>query len=48
MIKAPEQLVDEEHPLLFKPFDHVKFLGFYYTEAGLKAQAKALKLFCGV
>ncbi|RXH69047.1 hypothetical protein DVH24_031380 [Malus domestica] len=32
--KAPEEVVDEEHPLLFKPLDHVEFLGFYYTEAG--------------
>ncbi|KAK9281858.1 hypothetical protein L1049_004764 [Liquidambar formosana] len=47
MIKAPEELVDEEHPLLFKPFDHVEFLGFYYTEAGQMAES-ALKTFCGV
>ncbi|KAJ7011668.1 hypothetical protein D5086_001581 [Populus alba] len=47
MIKAPEELIDEEHPLLFKPFDHVKFLGFYYTEAGQRAQS-ALKTYCGV
>ncbi|OMP00180.1 Oxoglutarate/iron-dependent dioxygenase [Corchorus olitorius] len=47
MIKAPEELVDEEHPLLFKPFDHIQFMGFYYTEAGQKAQS-ALKVFCGV
>ncbi|XP_031256876.1 probable 2-oxoglutarate-dependent dioxygenase AOP1 [Pistacia vera] len=47
IIKAPEELVDEEHPLLFKPFDHVEFLGFYYTEAGQRAQS-ALKTYCGV
>ncbi|XP_057514214.1 probable 2-oxoglutarate-dependent dioxygenase AOP1 [Actinidia eriantha] len=46
-IKAPQELVDEDHPLLFKPFDHVQFLGFYYTEAGQRAQS-ALKAFCGV
>ncbi|KAK8618885.1 hypothetical protein V6N13_132863 [Hibiscus sabdariffa] len=47
MIKAPEEMVDEAHPLLFKPFDHVEFLGFYYTEAGQKAES-ALKAFCGL
>ncbi|XP_030464478.1 probable 2-oxoglutarate-dependent dioxygenase AOP1 [Syzygium oleosum] len=47
MIKAPDELVDEEHPLLFKPFDHVEFLGFYYTEAGQRAEF-ALKTYCGV
>ncbi|KAK8525004.1 hypothetical protein V6N13_015998 [Hibiscus sabdariffa] len=47
IIKAPDELVDEEHPLLFKPFDHVEFLRFYYTEGGQKSAA-ALKEFCGV
>ncbi|XVF74660.1 hypothetical protein PTKIN_Ptkin13bG0129300 [Pterospermum kingtungense] len=47
IIKAPEELVDEAHPLLFMPYDHVEFLGFYYTEAGQKS-AFALKEFCGV
>ncbi|KAB1218618.1 putative 2-oxoglutarate-dependent dioxygenase AOP1.2 [Morella rubra] len=46
-IEAPEELVDEEHPLLFKPFDHVQFLAFYYTEAGQKAES-ALRTYCGV
>ncbi|KAJ4835318.1 hypothetical protein Tsubulata_042120 [Turnera subulata] len=47
IIKAPEEVIDEKHPLLFKPFDHVKFLGFYYTEAGQKSPS-ALKEYCGV
>ncbi|GLT54216.1 hypothetical protein SLA2020_274330 [Shorea laevis] len=47
IVKAPEELVDEEHPLLFKPFDHVEFLAFYYTEAGQRAES-ALRTYCGV
>ncbi|OIT02752.1 PREDICTED: probable 2-oxoglutarate-dependent dioxygenase AOP1 [Nicotiana attenuata] len=46
-IKAPEELVDKEHPLLFKPFDHVEFLAFYYTEEGQRC-GSALKTYCGV
>lgn len=47
LIIAPEEVVDEEHPLLFKPFDHVEFLQFYYTEAGQRTPS-ALKTYCGV
>ncbi|KAD6794658.1 hypothetical protein E3N88_05554 [Mikania micrantha] len=47
MVKAPPEVVDEEHPLIFKPFDHVEFLQFYYTEEGQRAQS-ALKTYCGV
>ncbi|XP_020225720.1 probable 2-oxoglutarate-dependent dioxygenase AOP1 [Cajanus cajan] len=47
IIKAPEELVDEEHPLLFKPFDHVEFLKYYYTEKG-QADSFALRTYCGV
>ncbi|KAL7145548.1 hypothetical protein ABFS83_07G091800 [Erythranthe nasuta] len=47
IIKAPEELVDEEHPLLFKPYDHVQFLDFYYTQAG-QTSTSALKAYCGV
>ncbi|KAB1227073.1 putative 2-oxoglutarate-dependent dioxygenase AOP1.2 [Morella rubra] len=47
IIEAPEELVDEEHPLLFKPFDYDQFLAFYYTEAGQNAKS-ALSTYCGV
>ncbi|KAK4395281.1 putative 2-oxoglutarate-dependent dioxygenase AOP1.2 [Sesamum angolense] len=46
IIKAPEELVEDEHPLLFNPFDHVEFLDFYYSEAGQRSPA-ALKAYCG-
>ncbi|XP_030519037.1 probable 2-oxoglutarate-dependent dioxygenase AOP1 [Rhodamnia argentea] len=47
IIKAPDELVDEEHPVLFKPFDHGELLKFYYTEAGQRAES-VLKTYCGV
>ena len=32
MLEAPEQLVDEHHPLLFKPFDNLELVSLAYTE----------------
>ncbi|TKY73080.1 2-oxoglutarate-dependent dioxygenase AOP1.2 [Spatholobus suberectus] len=47
IIKAPKELVDEEHLLLFKPFDLVQFLNYYYTEKGQRDQF-AMRTYCGV
>ncbi|XP_073157246.1 probable 2-oxoglutarate-dependent dioxygenase AOP1 [Henckelia pumila] len=48
IIKAPEDLVDEEHPLLFKPYDHVKFLEFFDSEAANgMIPPNPLKAYCG-
>ncbi|CAI0446959.1 unnamed protein product [Linum tenue] len=47
VVKAPDEMVDEQHPLLFKPYDFVEFFMFYGTEAGLKS-ANALREYCGV
>ncbi|CAN0858505.1 Probable 2-oxoglutarate-dependent dioxygenase AOP1.2 [Linum grandiflorum] len=33
-VEAPEELVDEEHPLLYKPFDHLDFLNLMDRDAG--------------
>ncbi|XP_052180933.1 probable 2-oxoglutarate-dependent dioxygenase AOP1 [Diospyros lotus] len=46
-IEVPEELVDDEHPLLFKPFVHVDLLNFYATDHGRRSQ-NILKDFCGV
>ncbi|KAG6425974.1 hypothetical protein SASPL_110185 [Salvia splendens] len=48
MIKAPEEMVDEEHPMLFKPYDHHQFLQFFYAQAAQKSSIDALKEYCGV
>lgn len=47
LIESPPELVDQQHPPLFKPFDHVEFLKYYYTEAGQR-DPFALKTYCGL
>ncbi|KAH6782123.1 2-oxoglutarate and oxygenase superfamily protein [Perilla frutescens var. frutescens] len=47
IIKAPEEMVDEEHPLLYKAYDHHKFIEFFYSEAGVTSP-DALKDYCGI
>ncbi|KAF6166984.1 hypothetical protein GIB67_030677 [Kingdonia uniflora] len=47
MINAPEELVDEDHPLLFKPFDFFGLLMFARTEEGQRAKF-LLETYCGV
>ncbi|KAM3308122.1 putative 2-oxoglutarate-dependent dioxygenase AOP1 [Capsicum chacoense] len=46
MIQASQDLVDEEHPLLYKPFD-LEFLAFCYSEEGMRCESP-LKTYCGV
>ncbi|XAR50597.1 hypothetical protein NMG60_11004958 [Bertholletia excelsa] len=46
-IEAVEELVDDKHPLQFKPFVHVDLLNFYATDHGRRSQ-NILKDFCGV
>ncbi|XP_057773030.1 probable 2-oxoglutarate-dependent dioxygenase AOP1 isoform X2 [Salvia miltiorrhiza] len=46
LIKAPDELVDEDHPLLYKPFDHHKFIEFLNSQA-VATSSDALKNYCG-
>ncbi|XP_052181076.1 probable 2-oxoglutarate-dependent dioxygenase AOP1 [Diospyros lotus] len=46
-VKAPEELVDEEHPLQFKPFDHLEFLDFYSKPENRRLES-ALRTYCGI
>ncbi|CAN4098374.1 unnamed protein product [Withania somnifera] len=47
IIEVAEELVDEEHPLKFKPFLHLDLIKFFDTQHGRKSQ-NLLKDFCGV
>ncbi|XP_060200949.1 probable 2-oxoglutarate-dependent dioxygenase AOP1 [Lycium barbarum] len=47
-IEAPKELVDEEHPLLFKPFEIQGLFEYVTSAVGYKADAGAFKAYCGV
>jgi len=47
VMKPEEKLVDEEHPLCYKPFDHYGYLRFFLIEEALKA-ASGMKAYCGI
>ncbi|MCD7463336.1 hypothetical protein HAX54_050364 [Datura stramonium] len=47
IIKVPEELVDDDHPLLYMPFDGSKYLPFYLSEAK-RGIFVTLESFCGV
>ncbi|XP_059637302.1 2-oxoglutarate-dependent dioxygenase AOP2-like [Cornus florida] len=48
IIKAPDELVDEEHPVRFKPFDYKEYLNFFATKKGYTSHQSGIKVFCGV
>lgn len=39
LIDSPEELVDEVHPRIFKPFEYNDFLQFFHTQDGRRAQS---------
>ncbi|XP_027191486.1 probable 2-oxoglutarate-dependent dioxygenase AOP1 isoform X2 [Cicer arietinum] len=47
IIKAPDELVDDEHPLLFKPYVYDEFLKYFFSEKGQRDQF-AMRTYCGV
>lgn len=46
VIKAPEEMVDDDHPLLYKPFDYFEFIEFFYSDVG-RTSPNALLEYCG-
>lgn len=46
MIKAPQEMVDEQHPLLFKPFDFFEYLDYCFSGTNQRSGI-SLKSYCG-
>ncbi|CAJ1967669.1 unnamed protein product [Sphenostylis stenocarpa] len=47
MVETLEDLVDEEHPIRYKPFDHYSYVGFRFTEEAAKCTSR-IKAYCGL
>lgn len=47
ILEVPDELVDEEHPLMYKPLDHIGLLRYYRTDEGYKSKCP-IKSYCGV
>jgi len=46
-LQVPEELIDHQHPLMYKPFDHLGLLRFYRTDTGYKSECP-IKAYCGI
>ncbi|KAG4915081.1 hypothetical protein AAZX31_19G057600 [Glycine max] len=47
MVQTLEDLVDEEHPIRYKPFDHYAYVGFRFTEEAVKYTSR-IKTYSGI
>ncbi|XP_030531734.1 2-oxoglutarate-dependent dioxygenase AOP3-like [Rhodamnia argentea] len=47
MVQVPRELVDENHPLKYNPFDNVGLISFYVSEEGRKHEY-TVKAYCGI
>ncbi|GMI93988.1 hypothetical protein like AT1G52820 [Hibiscus trionum] len=47
-VKAPEELVDDKNPVVYKPFDYEEYLGFYFAQVPLGRAGSTLEAYCGV
>lgn len=48
LVDIPKELADEDHPLLYKPFEGIKYIQFYKSGAGQGVAHDCLKSYCGV
>lgn len=46
-IHVPEEIADEQHPLLYKSFDHPGLLRFFRSKDSYNSNS-AIKAYCGV
>ncbi|KAJ0530500.1 putative isopenicillin N synthase [Helianthus annuus] len=46
-LKAIEKMVDNDHPLLFNPFDYEEFIKFHFS-GDPSTEKYAVKAYCGV
>ncbi|KAL2243420.1 probable 2-oxoglutarate-dependent dioxygenase AOP1 [Sesamum indicum] len=47
MVQTPQELINDDNPQQYKPFDHLKFLEFYSKEENRRLES-AIRTYCGV
>lgn len=47
MVQTQKELVDEEHPIRYKPFDHYEYLRFFLSKEASKSKCR-IKAYCGI
>ncbi|KAF9612985.1 hypothetical protein IFM89_004789 [Coptis chinensis] len=48
IVETPEELVDEEHPLLYKPFHHLDLFRFYFSSEKARTERYTIQEYCAV
>lgn len=50
IMEVPSELVDKEHPLLFKPFNFMEFMSYYASTSNAKQDLNenAVEVFAGI
>lgn len=49
VIETPKELVDDEHPLKYKPFDHLGLIKFFASSnVSDKMDSNLIKAYCGI
>jgi len=47
MVQIPKELADDKHPLQLRPFDHYKYIDFYYIDEGKRSKCP-IRDYCGI
>ncbi|KAK6148930.1 hypothetical protein DH2020_016455 [Rehmannia glutinosa] len=47
MVQTPQELIDDDHPMRYKPFDHLKYLEFFSRKENRSLES-AIRTYCGV
>ncbi|KAJ0960417.1 hypothetical protein J5N97_001779 [Dioscorea zingiberensis] len=48
IIQAPGELVDQDHPQLYKPFNYANYAKFLFSDGGWAENTDTLKAYCGL
>ncbi|KAK1578492.1 hypothetical protein Q3G72_030683 [Acer saccharum] len=48
ILQVPEKLIDQQHPLKYKPFDHMDFVDYFFSKHVGPRPDSRYKAYCGI